>query len=181
MDDLHRLAELFKAKNAIDNLIASVTGRPALIGHTGEFIAARIFGIRLVPGAANRAHDGHFMDSSLDGRSVNIKWYTKHDGLLDVSTGELPDHYLILTGPRTPPISSAGTTRPWVIESVYLFDAHELVATLLASGAKLSVATSIRRHLWEAAEIYPTQRNTLLVLSDEQRAQLALFRPGAPE
>lgn len=180
MDDLHRLAELFKAKNAIDNLIASVTGRPALIGHTGEFVAARIFGIQLVPSAANRAHDGHFKGDPLDCRSVNIKWYTKHDGLLAVSAGEQPDYYLVLTGPRTPPVSSVGTTRSWVIESVFLFDASKLVAALLASGAKLSVATSIRKHLWEAAEIYPTQRNTLLVLSDEQRAQLALFRPDMP-
>ncbi|HSH76919.1 MAG TPA: hypothetical protein VLA19_00115 [Herpetosiphonaceae bacterium] len=177
MDDLYRLAELLKAKNAIDNLIAALTNRPALIGHTGEYIASIIFGIKLQKSAAHKASDGHFVGGSLNDRAVNIKWYTKHDRIIALSTGEQPDDYLVLTGPKTAPVSSVGTTRPWVIESVFLFDAKELVSTLLAQGTKLSVATGVPKALWTAAEIYPVQHNQRLVLSDEQRTQLALFRP----
>ena len=42
---------------------------------------------------------------------------------------------------------------------------------------KLGIATSIRKHLWQAAMIYPEQVNRTLVLSEEQRTALALFAP----
>ncbi len=176
MDDLHRLAELLKAKNAIDNLIAALINRPALLGHTGEYIASRVFQIELEKSASHKAIDGRFKEGGLGGCTVNVKWYTKHDGLLAVSPGDQPRYYLVLAGPRTAPVSSVGTTRPWSIETVFLFDAQALVADLEKRGTKLSVATSVPRDFWQAAEIYPEQRNNALVLTNEQKAQLALFR-----
>lgn len=80
-----------------------------------------------------------------------------------------------MTGPLSGPVSSRGTTRPWVIDAVYLFDARELVADLQARGVKMGVATSVRQELWRAAEIYPIQRSRRLVLTEEQRTMLGLF------
>jgi len=65
--------------------------------------------------------------------------------------------------------------RPWVICSVHLFDAHDLVGILRRRGIKIGIATSVRQQLWEETEIYPLQRNRALVLSPEQRRLLALF------
>ena len=52
-----------------------------------------------------------------------------------------PDFYLVLAGPKSGPISSRGTIRPWVISSVFLFEAEELVNAL--GGARIGIATSV--------------------------------------
>ena len=173
--ELIQLATLLKQSNAIADQIARLIGRPAEIGHLGEFIASKIFNIALLDSASHKSIDGHFVDGTLAGKSVNIKWFAKWDGLLNITPEALPDYYLILAGPKTPAMSSRGTTRPKVIEYVFLFNAAELVAAL-AGRVKLGVATSVLRPLWLEAEIYPNQRNTTLVLSEEQRKLLALFR-----
>ncbi|MDQ6834281.1 MAG: hypothetical protein M3008_12860, partial [Chloroflexota bacterium] len=158
-----------------DEKIANLVGRPAQIGHVGEYIASAIFDIKLEASATAKGIDGYFMTGSLAGRSVNVKWYAKLESLLDLTPAHLPDDYLVLTGPRVPAVSSRGTHRPWVIRSVFLFDAHDLVIELSARGSKLGVASSVPRRYWDAAEIYPAQRNNRLLLSDEQRTMLALF------
>jgi hypothetical protein len=47
MEDLSTLAALIKAKNMRGQDISDVLQRPAQIGHAGEYIASRIFGIEL--------------------------------------------------------------------------------------------------------------------------------------
>lgn len=47
MNNLDTLADLIKEKNEVDAKIASIIGRPAQVGHAGEFIAAALFGIQL--------------------------------------------------------------------------------------------------------------------------------------
>jgi hypothetical protein len=91
----------------------------------------------------------------------------------------LPDYYLVLTGPKSAPLSSRGATRPAVLSSVFLFDVRELVAARLLDrpGMVFGVATSIPNRYWDASEVYPAQQNPVLPLSDVQRAQLALFGP----
>jgi hypothetical protein len=173
---LVRLAELIKKKNAIDGEIAAMVGRPAQVGHVGEYIAAQVFGIELNWSASQKGIDGYFTTGSLMGRSVNIKWYGKHEGLLDLTPEWPPDYYLVLAGPRSVAGSSRGAVRPWVIESMFLFDARSLIRVLQARGIKLGVATSVIGQLWNEAEVYPVQRNSLLTLSDEQRSMLELFR-----
>ncbi|MDQ6602876.1 MAG: hypothetical protein M3Z19_09115 [Chloroflexota bacterium] len=175
MPDLARLADLLNEKHVIDEKIANLVGRPAQIGHVGEYIASAIFAITLEQSAVAKGLDGHFTTGLLTGRSVNIKWYAKLESLLDLTPAHLPDDYLILTGPRHAATSSRGTHRPWVIRSVFLFDARELVGELSARGSKLGVASSVPRKYWDAAEIYPEQRSDRLPISDEQRAMLALF------
>lgn len=184
MEAVARLAELLKARNAIDNIIAGQIGRPAEKGHVGEYIAAQIFGIELEFSASHKGSDGYFVAGPLACRTVNIKWHAKNDGLLDLPTapgkGSLPDDYLVLAGPRVPALASRGTARPWVISAVFLFDARQLVGQLQAQGTKLGVATSVRRELWQAAELYPEPRNPRLLVTPEQRALLALFAPIVP-
>jgi hypothetical protein len=175
MDNVIQLAELIRTRNAVMKQIAALIQRPALIGHVGEFIASRIFRIALEESASQKGIDGRFTDDQLAGQSVNIKWYAKRENILDVTPDALPDFYLVLTGPKSAASSSRGGVRPWVIEAVYLFDAHELVQGLRSRGVKTGVATSVRQHLWDEAEVYPIPRNTRLMLSEEQRKLLARF------
>lgn len=173
--DLERLADLLRRHNAIGDEIARVIGRPAERGHVGEYVASRIFGIALEKSARKRARDGKFMAGALAGHTVNVKWYGKQEGVLDLHARSAPDYYLALTGAVGAAASSRGAMRPWVIRSVYLFDAPRLLEDLRARGVRIRRGSSVRHALWWAAEVYPEPRNTALVLSDEQRERLALF------
>ncbi len=106
---------------------------------------------------------------------MNIKFYPKNDGLLSVSPESVLDYILVLAGPRSPAMSSRGQPHPAVIEAVFLFDAGKLITEFKSKGIKIGVATSVRQNLWQQAEIYPTQHNRVLPLSEEQRAMLAQF------
>ena len=172
---LRRLAELIESRNAVEREIAEIVGRPGLIGHVGEYVASEIFGIELLESASHRAIDGHFTDGALAGRSVNVKWYTRDEGLLDITPKHLPDYYLVLAGPRTAAASSRGATRPWAISSVFLFDTRKLMPRLKARGIKIGTATGVARHYWDDAEVYPTQASGALALTTEQRAMIEMF------
>ncbi len=125
--DLTLLSELLKQRNQIDEQISSIIGRPATSGHIAEFIASRIFGIALNVSAAAKDLDGYFQAGPLKGCSVNIKFQSKNDGLLNISPDAICNYYLVLTGPKTPPASSRGKTSPFLIEAVLLFESHALV------------------------------------------------------
>ena len=172
---LQRLAETVRRKNAADRRVAEIIGRPALSGHFGEFVAAAIFGIELCGSATQEGYDGWFRGGALDGKTVNIKYYTKHEGLLDLKRENGPDYYLVLTGPPAEPAPSCGQTRPWVIESVFLFQAAELVGRLTGT---IGTATSVPKSLWKDAEISPLD-SSLLPLEGSQKDLLALFRESA--
>ncbi len=170
---LAELAKLLRERNTIDAQIAALIGRPPEKGHLGEYIAASIFGIQLQESAAHKGIDGHFTTGPLAGRSVNVKYYGMREGALAMALSGGPDYYLVLTGPKSSTGSSKGLTRPFVIAAAYLF-AHG--ALLAGITAKLDpMATSVRAHLWDAAEVYPLATNPLLPLTEEQRAMLALF------
>ena len=175
MEDLKQLAKAIQRKNSVGAEIARIVGRPALLGHVGEYIAARIFGIALEQSAARKGIDGYFTRGNLAGKTVNIKWYGKMEGVLDISQESLPDFYLVMTGPKGSPISSRGAMRPWIISCVFLFDAVKLVGELKHRGIKIGIATSVRQDLWEMAEIYPAQRNSQVILSHKEKRLLALF------
>jgi len=175
MNDLERLAALIRDRNSIERSIASITGRPALTGHTGEYIAANIFDIQLVESASEKGIDGHFMSGSLAGRSVNIKWYTVRQNLLDLTLESPPDYYLVMTGAKAGALSCRGQVYPATVSSVFLFEWKTLLAALQERQVKLGVATSVAEYLWTGAEIYPEQRNCILVLTSTQHEQLELF------
>src|SRR5689334_25309797 len=119
--DIHRLAELVAIRNEWERETSAITGRPALIGHLGEYIAARIFNIELHGNAAHMGSDGLFADGPLAGQSVNIKWYARQEGMLDLTPG-YPDTYLVLSGPRAGGKKPNDYSRSWLIEFVYLFN-----------------------------------------------------------
>jgi hypothetical protein len=175
MNELARLAELLKRRNALECEITELIARPASIGHIGEFIASRIFNISLQHSASAKGIDGHFSDGTLKGRSVNIKWYAMREGLLDVTPEFLPDYYLVLAGPHSLAMASRGRTRPWTIESVHIFHTGMLIEQLKYRGVKLGIACSVASSFWSDAELHPNPTNTELVLSPDQRQQLMLF------
>lgn len=180
VDDLTQLADFIKKRNLLERKITALINRPAAIGHLGEYIASKIFHIALEESASHKSSDGCFGDGLLKGRTVNIKWYAMREGLLDVTPdAPPPDYYLILAGPKSNTMTSRGRVRTWVIEEVFLFNAHDLVTRLRASGVKIGIASSVAQQLWEEAEIYPNQRNTGLILSEEQRKLLASFSAKA--
>jgi len=90
---------------------------------------------------------------------------------------EALDYYLVMTGPASAAMSSRGGTRPWCIQSVYLFDAKRLLDELRACGVKIGIASSVRAVQWAAAEIYPRASNPLLPVRPEQAQLLRLFAP----
>lgn len=173
VDDLERLATLIKQKSQVDAEITRLTGRPAHIGHLGEFIVSCVFQVALVSSASEKGYDGHFTQGSLKGSAVNIKWYARQEGVLDLDLTGLANYYLVLAGPRG--FAPRGDARPWLIKAVHLFDARELAARTTARGVKMGIATSITKAEWEHAEVYPNAVNPLLPLSDEQRRVLSLF------
>lgn len=95
--DLERLSFLIRLRNMIDQEMANVLGRPPSAGNLGEFIAAKIFDIQLVPSGVNPGHDGRFQSGPFAGKTVNVKLYSEDAGLLDISAHPA-DYYLVLTG-----------------------------------------------------------------------------------
>jgi len=173
--DLRAVAYLLRERNAIDAQIAAIIGRPMTAGHLGEWIAGQIFGIQLERSAATAAVDGRFTTGELRGRTVNVKWYLKREGVLDVTDSDALDYYLVLTGPAAPATHSRWSIRPWCIGSVYLFDGRRLLGDLRARAVKVGVASSVRAQQSADAEIYPRQRNRTLTVQPEQVALLQKF------
>jgi hypothetical protein len=127
--------------------------------------------------ATARAIDGRFRSGTLQGFTVNIKWYLKREGLLDMSESDQLDYYLVLTGPTSGAVSLRGATRPWCIEAVFLFDARQLRAEQVERGVELGIASSVLKRQWTAAEIYPVAMSPLLPVTPRQADMLGLFCP----
>ncbi len=177
MDELNRLAPLLSRFNEVGSQIAAIVGRPATTGHIGEFIASRIFDIELERSANSKALDGRFRSGPLAGKSINIKWYPKLESL-DINPLSIPDFYLVMAGPRSSAPNSRNVDRPLVITQVFLFAAEALMAELRTRGVKVQTGTSVRREEWSRAEVYPSAKSQLYVLSETQRQLLALFSGG---
>ncbi len=176
-DSLGRAAALLRERNAIDDELARLTQRPMTSGHLGEWIAAQVFDMELEPSAVAAGIDGRFRSGALQDRTVNIKWYLKREGLLDTTESGALDYYLVLTGPPSAALSSRGTTRPWCIQAVFLFDARQLRSEQITRGVKRGVASSVVKQQWAAAEIYPSATNPQLAITSQQAEQLRLFAP----
>ena len=176
-NELSDLANLLAERNGVDARIAAIIGRPAQAGHLGEYIASAILGIQLEASAVQAGYDGRFRDGPLAGKTVNIKMYGKREGLLDINEEHVPEFYLVLAGPKSPALTSKGSTRPFVIKEVFLFDAPALIARVRKRGVKLGVATSVISEEWETARIFPSSSKAPLALSDQQMGLLRLFDP----
>jgi hypothetical protein len=176
-DYLARAAALLRERNAIDVELAELIKRPMTSGHLSEWIAAQIFDIELEASAAAAGIDGRFRSGALQDHTVNIKWYLKREGVLDITESTALDYYLVLAGPLSAAVSSRGTTRPWCIQGVSLFDARQLRSEQITRGVKRGVASSVIKQQWAAAEIYPTATNPQLAITSQQAEQLRLFAP----
>ena len=175
-DELEQLASLLARRNASDAKIADLIDRPALRGPIGEWIAQEIFKVKLAQSANQEGFDGWFADDPLAGQTVNVKWYGKRGGLLDINPASVPNNYLVLTGPKAEATTSKGQTRPLVITEVFLFDALALVEQFYVQKRRLGVAAYVRQHEWEAARIYPAAApSARLTLIDAQQEALKLF------
>jgi len=172
MSDLPWLASLLKSRNTIDSKISALIGRTAQANNIGEYIASIIFRITLDEAGKRRGYDGRFSSGPLAGHTVDVQWHPRHDGLLNIKLDTLPDYYLVLAGPDA---SSAGMASPWVIESIFLFHANELLNALRERGVQIGSGTSVTGPLWERAEIYPVPRNNSLIIAEEERKLLVLF------
>ena len=172
---LAQAAALLRERNAIDGELARLIQRPMTSGHLGEWTAAQVFDIELEASAVAAGIDGHFRSGPLRGRTVNVKWYLKREGLLDTTESGALDYYLVLTGPPSAAVSSRGATRPWCIQAVFLFDARQLRSEQIIRGVKRGVASSVIKQQWTAAEIYPSPGNNQLTVTPQQAGQLKLF------
>ena len=185
-EQLKRLVSLVRQRNAVDGEIAKIIGRPVTAGHLPEAIAAVVFDIALHQSAVHKGSDGVFASGLHIGKSVDIKRYSDKDllGMPDESKSDfyekLPEFYLVFAGPRKAATSSRGTTAPWNIHSVHLFDAAHLVRKLRERSPRPHIAgsTSVAIGYWNEAEIYP-RTNPAFPLTEDQRDALALFSEAA--
>jgi hypothetical protein len=174
---LHRLASLIRKRNEIDLEMAELLGRPATAGNLGEFIAAAIFDIELAATGVNPGHDGVFRSGPLAGKTVNVKLYSEDAGLLDVGP-YASDYYLVLTGPK-PTAGPGPRSLPRRIDAVYLFDMEALRQGLTARRVGIGIATSVRRDLWQSAQIFPLNPAARFALTRHHVELLRLFAPEA--
>jgi hypothetical protein len=176
MYDLPRLADLIRSRNTVERNIAALIGRPAHMQEVAEYIAAAIFGIALNDSSEHKDYDGRFVRGPLAGHTVAIQWHSRHSGQLNLRTDPLPDYYLAFMGPKAEAAAFRSIGTPWILDSVYLFEADELLRALYERQVQVGSNTSLIESLWERAELYPVQRNTLLSLSKEQYELLGKFR-----
>lgn len=174
-DSLARAAALLRERDAIDAELARLIQRPMTSGRLGEWIAAQVLDIAVEGSAAAAGIDGRFRAGPSQGRTVNIKWCLKREGLLDTTESTALDYCLVLTGPPSAAASSRGTTRPWCIEAVFLFDARQLRSEQIMRGVNRGVASSVIKQQWAAAEICPSATNPQLTVTSQQAEQLRLF------
>lgn len=176
MENILTLSEFIKERNVIDEKISLLINRPAQIQHVGEYIAAKIFDIKLETTANHKGSDGRFINGKiLQNKTVNIKWYTKNQSLLDICPDASLDYYLLLVGPKTRSMTSVGMQRPWIIEKVFLFNHQEIIQALSSRNVKIGVASSIIKKDWESGEIYPNSVNKVLEITSEQKRLLESF------
>jgi hypothetical protein len=169
------LAELLRARNTVESNIANLLGTGASLSTVGEYIAAAIFGITLISSTHHNEFTGIFANSPLTGKTVDVQWYPRREGFLNVHTDPLPDYILVLAGPKQESSTARALVNPWLITSVHLFEGHGLLTALRERGVQIGFHTSVINSLWERSEIFPLQHNAVLVLTDEQRQALKLF------
>jgi len=167
--------------NGLEKPVTLLSELNSTIGHTGEYIAAEIFDIELEEAANAKGYDGRFRSGFLGGRTVNVKWYGKLEYMLDINPDALPDYFLVMTGPKDLSITSRGGIRPWLIDYVFLFNVVELMIELKARGVKIGIATSVRKHEFQAAEIFPNKRSMVYRMTDDQMGKLVAFGSGLAE
>jgi hypothetical protein len=180
MQDLTHLADLIRIRNYVNSSVSRIINHPAEVGHIAEYLMGVILDVELndVPNA--KATDGVFSGGALAGKSVNVKYRAAQSKLLNLEEFLDPSlhahFYLSVQGPKSASKTSAGRELPFVVSSIYLFESSALIPQIAKPG-KADLGRFVPTALWQAAMIFPQQVNQALILSDEQRAALALFAP----
>lgn len=175
MTNLARLAELLRARNTVESNLANLLRSSVSLGTVGESIAAQIFHITPTPATRQNQFAGIFASQLCAGQTVDVQWCPRREGFLNIHSAPAPDYLLVLAGPRPESSTTRALVNPWLISSVHLFHSQELLAALRERGVQIGSHTSVIAQLWERAEIFPTQRNPSLMLTEEQRQLLKLF------
>jgi hypothetical protein len=175
MTNLARLAELLRARNTVESNIANLLSSSVSLSTVGEQIAAQIFRITLIPSAHHNEFAGIFASQPLAGQTVDVQWYPRREGFLNIHSEPAPDYLLVLAGPRPESSTTRALVNPWLITSVHLFHVQELLVALRERGVQIGSHTSVINQLWERTEIFPVPRNQLLTLTEEQHRLLQLF------
>jgi hypothetical protein len=72
-ETLRQLADLIAEHNRIAAKMTALIGRPAILSHLGEYIASKVFEIKLEESAVHKGSDGQFASGPLAGKSVNVR------------------------------------------------------------------------------------------------------------
>jgi hypothetical protein len=174
MEELVELARLLNERNTVDSKIARIVGRSARVGDVGEYIAARIFEIKLYNSGSHKGSDGVFTGGPFKGKTVNVKFDTDSGNGLDLEPPGSTEFYLVLSGGGKV-MGTKGINRPLTIDFVHIFDEPTLMGKLMARHVKIGINTSVKNEDWDGAEIYPDNRSQIYNLNEDQRRMLRLF------
>jgi hypothetical protein len=176
-NNISSLAGLLQQRNGIDQRIAEIIGQAAEPQRIADAVADAVFDIE----PAGGARYSRFRSGPAVGKTVSVQYSFRQTGLLNLypypKNADLPDYFLVLTGPDGTAIQYHHQTTPFTIAAAYLFDGIEIATELRYVGEKLATGSRAEQKLWHAAMIYPEPRNPLLSVSAEQRTQLDLFNP----
>ena len=172
-DSIRRLSKKLNQRNDLDFAIhEDYIAKPVTTGNLGEYIASKIFDIKLQESGSTKSFDGEFRSGALVDKTVNIKWYTVRRNILALHKDRTPNYYLVLSGPKFAG-SSKGVFYPLSIENVYLFKTDDLFDAL---KVPIGNPTSIKQQLWDDAEIYPNNKSQEIEITDQQIKDLENFK-----
>ena len=159
MKGVWELSELIKQRNCIDHKISNIIEWPAEKGHIAEWIASQIFSITLNESKNKKGYDGIFNSPDLNGKKVDVKYSPFNEHLINLNPNVGEDIYLmVLTGPYKSASKAKHTYRPFCISNIYLFNEIDLCRTLTKKEVAVGTASSVKKELWDKAEIYPEDR-----------------------
>ena len=169
MEDLKELSDLLQTRNRTEKDVNQLIERPVTTGILGEYIAGEIFDIKLADSGSNQGKDGdftggRFRGSNLEGKGVNVKWYTSKYNyiVMDSKCCNRPDYFLVLRGGTDNKPKVEGQFFPLHIETVHLFPAEELVKELegkVKIGPLPGRSTSVKSEYWDKYKIYSAERS----------------------
>ena len=110
-DSLAQAAALLRERNAIDVELAGLIHRLMTSGHLGGGLPRRSLTSNSEHQLLRQALMAVSRSGPLSGRTVNIKWSLKREGLLDMTESVALDYYLVLTGPPSPYRRQMGAVR----------------------------------------------------------------------
>jgi len=168
---LRRLSDLLHDREVIDTAIEQITSVPGGDERTIQWVASEIFDIELDLSRPSTGLVGTFQSGRLSGHTVEVRSQRTCCDVLDTKGSITCEYCMVLAGPRRHDLPTS-IRAPWNIDSVYLFEMQQVHRE---RGASLAPEPTVDALQWRAAEIYPSARNSILLVNPVQAAQLQLF------